>query len=96
MASLLQVSLGFPRNVVQEEILDKRAQETYTKSVSVESKLKRLLDHRRRLFDVLKASHVGWASKATCSARAAKFQISLLTGSPFFVRNPSPIASSLQ
>ncbi|CAM9514127.1 unnamed protein product [Ectocarpus fasciculatus] len=53
-----RVSLGFPRNPAAEDVLEKRAQEADEDREKAESKLKRLLNHRRRLLDVLKASHV--------------------------------------
>ncbi|CAM9904041.1 unnamed protein product, partial [Ectocarpus sp. 12 AP-2014] len=53
-----RVSLGFPRNPAAEDILQKRAQEADEDRLKAESKLKKRLDHRRRLLDVLKASHV--------------------------------------
>lgn len=58
----VQGSLGFPHNVAAERMLEKKAQEEDTRREETESKLKRLLDHRRRLFDVLKASCVSVTS----------------------------------
>ncbi|CAM9610098.1 unnamed protein product, partial [Ectocarpus sp. 6 AP-2014] len=53
-----RVSLGFPRNPAAEDVLQKRAKEADEDREKTESKLKRRLDHRRRLLNVLKASHV--------------------------------------
>eukprot|EP00903_Cladosiphon_okamuranus_P015048 g13921.t1 len=55
-AQKIRGSLGFPHNIAAESMLEKRAQDADVKRVETESKLKRLLDHRRRLFEVLKAS----------------------------------------
>lgn len=64
-AFLKKVSLGFPQNPAAEDVLQKRAQEADEDREKAESKLMRRLDHRRRLLDVLKASHVGIAPMDT-------------------------------
>ncbi|CAM9363515.1 unnamed protein product, partial [Ectocarpus sp. 4 AP-2014] len=53
-----RVSLGFPRNPAAEDVLQRRAQEADENREKAESMLKRRLDHRRRLLNVLKASQV--------------------------------------
>eukprot|EP00904_Undaria_pinnatifida_P011104 jgi/Undpi1/7123/HiC_scaffold_22.g09597.m1 len=50
------VSLGFPRNPAVESLLETKAREADAARTKTEEKLHRLLDHRRRLLDVLQAS----------------------------------------
>lgn len=54
----VKASLGFPRNPAAENVHDKRAEEADTARQKVEGKLNGLLEHRRRLLDVLQASQV--------------------------------------
>lgn len=53
-----KVSLGFPRDIAAEILHETKAREADSARVKAEGKLSRLLDHRRRLLDVLKASQV--------------------------------------
>ena len=53
-----KVNLGFPRDIAAEGLLDTEAREADAARVKAEDKLNRLLDHRRRLLNVLKASPV--------------------------------------
>lgn len=71
---LPQGSLGFPHNVAAEGMLEKRAQEEDAQREETESKLKRLVNHRRRLFDVLKASCVSLISTDAMPSRHLTFQ----------------------
>lgn len=54
-----KTSLGFPCNPAVESLNERRAEQADDKREKAEATLKRMLDHRRRLLEVLKASQVG-------------------------------------
>ncbi|CAM9182133.1 unnamed protein product, partial [Ectocarpus sp. 8 AP-2014] len=70
-----RVSLGFPRNPAAEDVLQQRAQEADEDREKAESKLKRRLDHRRRLLNVLKASHVEDNGGADLGSKIARSEM---------------------
>ncbi|CAM9821216.1 unnamed protein product, partial [Hapterophycus canaliculatus] len=70
-----RVSLGFPRNLATEAVLEKKTKESDMKREKAEGKLKRLLDHRRRLFDVLKVSQAEEDNDVSLLSKIARSEL---------------------